>query len=141
MLCFSLGAFRILFIFNFCHLYYNLSWCCPETHRYSLCFLYLDISMLYFWKVFSHNFFQYISFPCFFPSPLGFLLCIGWPALYYPISLLYGFHVFFHLVFCLMSQLGDFHYFIFHVTNWFLCTIHSHLYSLKLSLYLCKWSF
>ena len=49
--------------------------------------------------------------------------------------------IFFHLLFCLLSWLGDFHYSLFHITNSFLCIIHSGLYCLSFSLYLCKWIF
>ena len=75
-----------------------LSWCGPVWVQFvwgPLWFLFLDIFFLKFGKfsaIISSNIF---SIPCSFLLLLVYLLCIVWPTLYYPIDLLYWFHVFF----------------------------------------------
>ena len=58
--CFSLAAFKILFIFHFCHFNYDMSWCgFVWVHLFwdPLCFLYLDICFIFqVQEVFSDNF-------------------------------------------------------------------------------------
>ena len=75
-----------------------MSWCRSAWVQLvwgPLCFLYLDIQFFQIWKVFSHNLFKCIFSAFLFLLLLESLLCIDWPALYYPIDLLYCFHVFF----------------------------------------------
>ena len=68
-LCFSLAVLKILFIFNFCHFNYNMSWYRSVWGHLvwdPLCFLYLDICFLIqVWEFFSYNFFKYIFDPLF----------------------------------------------------------------------------
>ena len=118
-----------LFIFKFCHFYYNISWSEPVCFQLVwslLCFPYLNIfsfrSGLFSAVIYSNIF----SIPFSFLLLLETLLCMDWPTLYYPIDLLYCFSPP-CLVFVCYPNLGDFHYSIFYVTNSFFFIIHSAL--------------
>lgn len=74
--------------------------------RELLCFLYLDICFLRFGR-FSAIISSSVFNPLF--SSPEILLCTDWHTLYYPIGLIYCFHFFFILSFCLLLLLGDFH--------------------------------
>ena len=91
------------------------------------------------WEMFSYNFFKYIFdlFLLFLES----LLCVDWhtilyiyiPYMYYiyPIGFLYCFPFsFFHLAFCLIFWLDNFHYSVFQITYSFFCIIQSAIYCL-----------
>ena len=121
MLCVFLAAFGILF--NFCHFYYmSLGlFGCNLFGALCACCTLISVSFRFgkFLAIISSN------FQCFFLLLLEFLLCVDWPALCYPIGLLYCFHVF-HLVFCLLSSLGYFHLLSL-PSHLFLCIIHSAL--------------
>jgi len=145
MLCFSLAAFRILSLSLTFAVFiiiclgvglfgFSLFWAlCASYILISVCFRFGKFSAIISSNIFSIP----LSFS--FPSGIPIMRILARFILSHRSLILLS--CFFHLVFCLLSWLGDFHYFIFHITNSFLCIIHSALYCFKLSLYFCKWIF
>ena len=134
-----LVAFRILFIFNFCHFNYtqcgslwvHLVWA-------ALCFLYLVICFLpQVWEVFSYNFIKYIfdsSISLSFPSGASIMQMLVCLILFQFSSVQFSRSVvsdslqaslnlfsFFKICFLSAIRLGSFHYSVFQTTCVFFC--------------------
>lgn len=113
-----------------CHFYYNMSCCGPVWVQLvwgPLCFLYLSFRFGKFSAIISSNIF---SIPFSFSSPSGIPIMHRLAFFVLSHSSLMLLSCFFHLGFCLLSRLSDCHCSIFHITNSFLCIIHSGLYCL-----------
>ena len=100
-----------------------VSTCLGPSIFASCILIYVSFRFRKFPAIISSNF-KFFQSPFLFLILLESLLCIGWPALYYPIDISF---MCFHLVFCLLSLLCDFHYSIFQLTYLFFCVIHSAL--------------
>ena len=132
MICVSLAAFRILSLsltfaifITICLgvglLQFNLF-----GALYTSCFLILvSFRFRKFSAVISSNIF---SIPLSFSSPSVIPIMHRLACFILSHRSLILLLCFFHLFFCLLSYLGDFHYSIFHITNSFLCIIHSGFY-------------
>ena len=124
-LCFSLVAFRILSLIFAIFIIICLG---VGMFRFNFwrafCACYISIYVFFrFGKVsaiISSNIFS-VSF--YFSSP-GLPIMCGFVCFILSHRFLTAF-MFFHLVFCLLSQWGYFHYSIFQVTNYFPCIIYS----------------
>ena len=96
MLCFSLAAFRILSLTFATFIIICLGVGLFGFNLFGpLCAYFILISVSFrfakFSAIISSNI---VSIPFLFLHLLGSLLCIDWPTLYFPIDLLYCFHVF-----------------------------------------------
>ena len=129
MLCFSLPAFRI---FSLTFAIFIIICLGTGLFGFNL-FGALCASYILLWVSFQFGkFLDTISsniflIPFSFSSPSGILTIHSLACFMLSHRSLLLPSCFFNLVFCLLSWLGDFRYSIFHVTNSFLCIIHSAL--------------
>ena len=131
MICFCLAAFRILSLSLIFSIFIII---CLGVSLFgfnlfgALCVSCILISVSFRFRKFpviiSSNIF---SIPLSFSSPSGIPIMprLAYFILSHRCLILL---LFFHLVFCLLSCLGDFHYSIFCITNSLFCIIHSGFY-------------